>query len=193
MRDRIRRHGQDWTLTRRDASTVDPQGLRRFEHFEEAERLARDLGDSTEGLDALRTNLAREDVARDLSAYTDDQIETEVAWQLTAQRIVVNAWRDASGGGGGGPPGPVGPVDPVDPVGPGEDKDTWIEIRMKNTEGVPMKGERYQLKLPDGTVREGTLNDAGAVRIEGIDPGMCALTFPDLDRRMAVRASEGGG
>lgn len=192
MRDRIRRNGHDWTLTRRDASFVDPARLRRFETFEEAEDLARDLGDSAEGVTALRINLAREDVARDLSGYTDDQVATEVAWQLKELRIALNAWRDETGGSGGAPTEP-GAVDPVDPSGPAEEQDTWIEVRMKNTDGVPMKGERYRLKLPDGTVREGTLNDAGAVRIEGINPGLCALTFPDLDRRMAVRAAEAGG
>lgn len=192
MRDRIRRHNHDWTLTRRDQSFVDPVKLRQFEDYEEAETLARDLGDTPEGMSALRTNLSREDVARDLSAYTDDAIETEVAWQLKEGRIALNAYRDETGGSGGAPTDP-GEVDPVDPVDPGEDKDTWIEVRMKNTDGVPMVGERYRLKLPDGTVREGTLNDAGAVRIEGIDPGLCELTFPDLDRRMAVRAAEAGG
>ena len=45
-----------------------------------------------------------------------------------------------------------------------------------------MPGEKYEIKLPDGeTVDSGTLDGNGRARVEGIDPGQCEVTFPELD------------
>jgi phage protein D len=57
----------------------------------------------------------------------------------------------------------------------------WIEIRLIGEDGKPMSDVRYKLKLPDGDEREGTLDESGIIRAEGIDAGSCELTFPDLD------------
>jgi type VI secretion system secreted protein VgrG len=44
-------------------------------------------------------------------------------------------------------------------------------------------GEEYQVTLPDGsTVASGTLDEKGKARVEGIDPGSCKVTFPNLDK-----------
>jgi hypothetical protein len=40
---------------------------------------------------------------------------------------------------------------------------------------------RYEVKLSDGAVASGTLDEKGLARIEGIPPGNCEVTFPDLD------------
>ena len=46
-----------------------------------------------------------------------------------------------------------------------------------------MPGEPYRVTLPDGTmVAEGTLNDKGFARVDGIDPGTCKVTFPKLHK-----------
>jgi type VI secretion system secreted protein VgrG len=58
---------------------------------------------------------------------------------------------------------------------------TWIEIKLVNKDGLPVPGEKYQVKLPDGTVAEGTLDSKGHARIDGVDPGSCEVTFPDMD------------
>jgi type VI secretion system secreted protein VgrG len=42
-------------------------------------------------------------------------------------------------------------------------------------------GEPYSITLPDSTVASGTLDNKGFARIEGIDPGMCQITFPQRD------------
>jgi type VI secretion system secreted protein VgrG len=47
----------------------------------------------------------------------------------------------------------------------------------------PVTGMAYRVTLSDGeTVAEGTLDEKGTARIEGIEPGNCKVTFPDLDK-----------
>jgi hypothetical protein len=41
---------------------------------------------------------------------------------------------------------------------------------------------RYLLTLPDGTRQEGTLDEDGLIRVDGIDAGDCDVSFPDLDQ-----------
>jgi len=62
-------------------------------------------------------------------------------------------------------------------------KKSWIEIELVDDENEPVPGERYRITLPDGeTAAEGTLDDKGFARVEGIDPGTCKVTFPELDK-----------
>ncbi len=63
-----------------------------------------------------------------------------------------------------------------------EAKKSWIVIKLVDEEEVPVPGERYRVKLPDGTFAEGTLDEKGYARVEGFDPGSCEVTFPDLDQ-----------
>jgi hypothetical protein len=58
---------------------------------------------------------------------------------------------------------------------------TWIEVELVGEDGRPIAGERYRLVAPDGAVREGTLDDRGMARVEGVRAGSCEVTFPDLD------------
>ena len=59
---------------------------------------------------------------------------------------------------------------------------SWIEIELVDENDQPVQGERYRIELPDGTVRQGTLDSKGQARIGGIDPGNCKITFPNLDK-----------
>lgn len=69
------------------------------------------------------------------------------------------------------------------PYKPDPEKKSWIEIEMVDEEDEPVPGVYYRIKLPDGEqVAEGTLDHKGFARIEGIDPGTCEITFPDLDK-----------
>ncbi len=62
-------------------------------------------------------------------------------------------------------------------------KTSWIEIVLVDEADKPVAGERYKITLPDGTtVREGSLDDKGFARVDGIEPGTCKVTFPELDK-----------
>jgi hypothetical protein len=71
---------------------------------------------------------------------------------------------------------------------PGDDdeekkKISWIEVEMVDEDGKPVTGQIYKVTLSDGeTVAEGTLDEKGLARIEGIEPGDCKVTFPRLDK-----------
>jgi type VI secretion system secreted protein VgrG len=74
------------------------------------------------------------------------------------------------------------------PFKPDEDKKSWIEIELVDEEDNPVPGERYRIETPDGKVAEGTLDQKGLARVDGIDPGTCKITFPRLDREAWERA-----
>ncbi|KYG07223.1 hypothetical protein BE21_30560 [Sorangium cellulosum] len=59
---------------------------------------------------------------------------------------------------------------------------TWVEIRLIGEDDMPIPHERYRVELPDGSIREGSLDHEGRARLDGIDPGTCLVTFPALDQ-----------
>jgi type VI secretion system secreted protein VgrG len=63
-----------------------------------------------------------------------------------------------------------------------QNKTSWIEIVLVDQDDNPVPGEHYQITLPDNSVADGTLDDKGFARVEGIDSGTCQITFPDLDK-----------
>jgi hypothetical protein len=56
----------------------------------------------------------------------------------------------------------------------------WIEIKLKNQLGQPIPNEKYELTLPDGSEREGTLDDLGTAIEKDVPPGKCTIHFPEL-------------
>jgi hypothetical protein len=59
-------------------------------------------------------------------------------------------------------------------------KTTWIEIKLVDTKDRPLDGQRYRISPPGGAaLREGVLDSKGFVRLDGLDPGTCAVSFPD--------------
>lgn len=68
------------------------------------------------------------------------------------------------------------PAPPSDPSKP-----NWLELKLRDPAGKPIAFERFQVRLADGLMIEGTLDEHGAARIRGIDPGRCDVNFPDLD------------
>lgn len=58
-------------------------------------------------------------------------------------------------------------------------KTDWIEVEVTDEDGKPMIGEKYEIELPDGFVRRGVTDMKGKVKLQGIDPGQCKITFPD--------------
>jgi hypothetical protein len=65
----------------------------------------------------------------------------------------------------------------VDPT-----KSAWIGISLA-VSGQPVPGAAWEVKLPNGETVEGRLDGNGKTRLEGLDPGQCTVTFPELDRR----------
>jgi type VI secretion system secreted protein VgrG len=63
-----------------------------------------------------------------------------------------------------------------------QQKTHWIEIELVDEDGKPVPGETYAITLPDGSVASGSLDEKGKARVEGIDPGTCKVTFPNLDK-----------
>ncbi len=56
----------------------------------------------------------------------------------------------------------------------------WLAISLRNDAGEAIKNERYVLTLPDGTTREGKLDNNGFAKVEDIGPGNCEIDFPDM-------------
>ncbi len=74
------------------------------------------------------------------------------------------------------------------PHKPDEDKKSWIDIKLLDKEGNPISGQKYKVILPDGeTAAEGTLDDKGYARVDGLDPGKCKIIFPGLDKSSCNR------
>jgi hypothetical protein len=67
-------------------------------------------------------------------------------------------------------------------------KKSWIEIELKDHKQNPMVGEPYKVILPDGeTAAEGTLDEKGFARVEGIEPGKCNISFPRRDKSVWMK------
>lgn len=77
---------------------------------------------------------------------------------------------------------PVAPHRPPQTDQEAEQNNSWIEIELIDEEDNPVPGEKYAITLPDGSVAKGTLDQNGFARVDGIDPGTCQITFPDLDK-----------
>lgn len=58
-----------------------------------------------------------------------------------------------------------------------------MEIELLDQAGKPVPGEDYQIELPDGSTTEGTLDSQGRARVDGIDPGNCKISFPNIDKK----------
>lgn len=62
------------------------------------------------------------------------------------------------------------------------EEEHWLQIKLVDDEGQPVPGERYRVKLPDGRVIEGRLDEHGMARVDGIDdPGSAIVTFPEAE------------
>lgn len=60
------------------------------------------------------------------------------------------------------------------------EESSFITITLKDKNGNPVPNERYRLKLPDGSIREGTLDAAGRAEVPRTMPGQAQVSFPDI-------------
>lgn len=77
---------------------------------------------------------------------------------------------------------PVTPYKPPQTEEEKQKKPSWIEIELVDEGNKPVPGEAYRVTLPEGSVAEGTLDEKGFARVDGIEPGTCKITFPKLDK-----------
>lgn len=57
----------------------------------------------------------------------------------------------------------------------------WIEIELVGEDGKPIPDEEYKVVLPDGSVKEGQLDQNGWARVESKPAGEGEVSFPKLD------------
>ncbi len=92
------------------------------------------------------------------------------------------AGQSAQGAGGGGANGgatqPGGGESPGDK--PPEDRKDWVAIEVVDTDGKPVAMLRFKVTGPDGVEHTGLTDSKGAARVDGLTPGECTITFPDL-------------
>ncbi len=56
----------------------------------------------------------------------------------------------------------------------------YVEIKLSDAGGNPMEDVAYILHLPDGSTKDGRLDQLGYAREDGIPPGNIRIEFPDL-------------
>lgn len=61
-----------------------------------------------------------------------------------------------------------------------DEPDTWIAIELVDEDGAPVPNVPYRIETPDGRVLTGLTNDRGRARQDGIYPGNCKVSFPEL-------------
>lgn len=57
----------------------------------------------------------------------------------------------------------------------------WIELRLVDEDDAGIPGQRYLILDPDGHQHRGYTDSLGSARITRLSPGICRVSFPDLD------------
>ena len=123
----------------------------------------------SEGLPGLVTDGLDDSAVLELLASRIESGQVVALQRRTAPRT----WSERS---------PGAPPEAPQPIFAPQVETTWVEVQLLDMVGEPVSGERYRIRLPDGTLKEGRLNYRGRARIEDITtPGACRISFPDLD------------
>ena len=177
--------GQVLEICDRRSSTSADDALR-FDHEPAAALLTRYAREPT-NLIALRSYLAGQITASPVHRLTDTEVIAEIARALTGRRALafqrLTPPLETRGHPGdldseAAPPRQIAPT-----------VKTWIEIELVDLEGEPVKGARYWIQLTDGSIREGWLDGRGQARVDGLDPGMCEIRWPDHDEEAVAFAT----
>ena len=56
----------------------------------------------------------------------------------------------------------------------------FLEFSLIDDDRLPVKGAHYRVVASDGTIFTGVLDGEGAARLEGLAPGECKVSFPEL-------------
>jgi hypothetical protein len=125
------------------------------------------------GKRALRAALAAVSPGRDVRTLSDAAVLEALSLRLAGGALRAFVWTEATGS--------LERERASVPEVSGAAPLTWVEIRLVDTDGYPLAGERFILKLSDGTTRDGELDAGGSARVESIPAGSCRVSFPDLD------------
>ncbi|MCB9897645.1 MAG: type VI secretion system tip protein VgrG [Planctomycetes bacterium] len=63
-----------------------------------------------------------------------------------------------------------------------DEKKSFLSFELRDAADNPVAHEPYKVTLPDGTFVEGRTDADGKVRLEGLDPGSCDISFPLIDK-----------
>jgi type VI secretion system secreted protein VgrG len=77
--------------------------------------------------------------------------------------------------------GPAVPGAGPPPALQSETELTWIEVALVDENEKPVAGEPYRIIFPDGTPRDGNLDEEGRVLLRGIPRGIYKVSFPRRD------------
>ncbi len=69
---------------------------------------------------------------------------------------------------------------------------TFVELDVVDLGGNAVRREAYELDLPHGVTRTGTLDDRGHVRLGGLPPGECTLRLPNVTQAFAPTTAPTG-
>ena len=136
---------------------------------------------------ALRSYLAGQSPAIPVYRLTDAEVIAEVARALT-KRHALAFLRSAPSLDTFGATGELD-TEAASPREIAPTVKTWIEIELVDLEGEPVPGARYWIQLTDGSIREGWLDHRGQARVDGLDPGMCEIRWPDHDEEAVALAT----
>ncbi|MFY9510823.1 MAG: hypothetical protein WAQ05_07605, partial [Rubrivivax sp.] len=64
----------------------------------------------------------------------------------------------------------------------------WIEVQLLDEAGDPVAGEPWHIVCPDGESREGVTDGRGMIRLDGIAPGVCRLSWLARDVQAVLPA-----
>ncbi|WP_267146708.1 type VI secretion system Vgr family protein, partial [Pyxidicoccus xibeiensis] len=71
-----------------------------------------------------------------------------------------------------------------------EPKPGPVEFSLKDPKGKPLANQKFELTLPDGTVKKGTLDGSGKAKLEDMPAGQFQLTFPELESSLTRQKSD---
>lgn len=173
-------------LRRRTSETFfigRPPRVRREIALEEVERLLGEEG----GEQRVREVLAGEMPGGRADTMTPEELAGTIADGVQAGRFVLIGLRPRpvwtpTFAEGGAPAGEE--VPPADEAK--EEEEDWLEIELMDDGDPPqpVAGAKYLVELKDGTLVEGTLDDKGKARVEGIKKGSTAkVSFPEIDAK----------
>jgi hypothetical protein len=142
----------------------------------------RDLAGDSVAMQKVRLFLTASGISPRL--LTDDEVFRQV--RALAHQGRVTVFLRTPTPGATATPEATEPVPPPPSAPPADRPATdlsWIEIELVDDQENPVGGIRYRAVLPDGSVRQGSLDSRGRARLEEINPGECEISFPEVDGR----------